>query len=256
LLQLRLGVKSLPPIVSKLIQIKAEGHPFFSEELAYALRDAGMIRLEDGECVLVTEEKDLALFDFPETIQGVITSRIDRLSPQQTLTLKVASVIGRVFAFKILQDVHPIPDDRSHLMEYLNNLDRLDITPLETPEPDLSYIFKHIITQEVAYNLMSFAQRRQLHQSVAQWYEKSYGKNGGQLFDIKDSRSITLKNSLNQRDSLAPYYSLLAYHWSKAQDDERAMQYFGRAGEDALRQFANQEAVDFFREALALDQKF
>ena len=225
----RLGVKSLPEPVISLIHKKAEGHPFFSEELAFALRDAGLIILANGECHIAAEVGDLDTLDFPDTIQGVITSRIDRLIPAQQLTLKVASVIGRVFSFRALQNIHPIEVDKAQLVDYLNTLQQLDITPLETPEPELSYIFKHIITQEVAYNLMLFSQRRQLHRAVAEWYERTY---------VED---------------LTPFYPLLAHHWGKAEVFPNAIAYLEKAGEQALHSYANREAVLFFTEALRLD---
>ncbi len=228
----RLGVSELPEAVAVLIRERAEGHPFFSEELAYALRDTGLIRIEDGVCQIAPEVEDLGSLNFPDTVQGVIASRIDRLTPQQQLALKVASVIGRVFAFRILRAAHPIEADIPHLAGYLDRLERLDITPLETPAPDLAYIFKHIITQEVAYNLMLFAQRQQLHRAVAEWLEKTYV------------------------DDLAPYYPLLAHHWQKAEVTSKAIDYLAKAGEQAMRGAAYQEAVDFFVQALALDAQF
>src|SRR5439155_19717418 len=148
----QLGVTILPEVVANFIQEKAEGHPFFSEELALALRDAGLIELVNGQCRLAAGVTDIHSLAFPDTLQGVITSRIDRLTPPQQLALKVASVIGRVFAFRILRDVHPIEADKPQLRPIVDGLERLDITPLDTPEPDLAYIFKHIITQEVTYN--------------------------------------------------------------------------------------------------------
>ena len=237
----RLGVSGLPRPVADFIRGKAEGHPFFSEELAYALRDAGLIQIVDGECRLAPlgSAPDLRALDFPGTIQGVITSRIDRLPPEHQLAVKVASVIGRIFAFRALRDIHPVETDRPHLRAYLDTLARLDITPLEVPEPDLAYIFKHIITQEVAYSLMTFSQRRQLHRVVAEWYERVHA------------------------DDLSPYYPLLAHHWSKAISDRdpepepaaKAIDYLEKAGELALRSYANQEAIGFFSEALALDKR-
>jgi len=233
----RLGVDRLPQPVVDFIHQKAEGHPFFSEELAYALRDAGLIQIVDGECRLAPGARDLRALDFPDTIQGVITSRIDRLAPEQQLTLKVASVIGRLFAFRVLRDVHPVEADRLRLIEYLDGLHRLDITPLETPEPDLAYLFKHIITQEVAYNLMTFSQRRQLHRVVAEWHEKTHA------------------------DDRTTYYTLLAHHWRQTIDDPqrdaelalKAIEYLEKAGQQALHGNANQEAIYFLSEALTLD---
>jgi class 3 adenylate cyclase/tetratricopeptide (TPR) repeat protein len=233
----RLGVKRLPQPVTELIRLKAEGHPFFSEELAYALRDTGLIQIVDGECRIAPGVRDLRALDFPDTIQGVITSRFDHLAPEHQLTVKVASAIGRLFAFRVVRDIYPLESDRPGLLDHLDALQRLDITPLETPEPDLTYIFKHIITQEVAYNLMTFSQRRQLHRAVAEWYERAYAGDP------------------------APYYSLLAHHWRQAIDDPRdeadvaakTIDYLEKAGQQALHRNANREAIYFFDEALALD---
>jgi class 3 adenylate cyclase/tetratricopeptide (TPR) repeat protein len=224
----KLGVKRLPPAAARLIQEKAAGHPFFSEELAYALREAGLLLVEEGECRLSPEAGDLQAISFPDTIQGIITSRIDRLNPAQQLTLKVASVIGRVFAFGLLREVYPLDANREQLAEYIDGLERLDITVLETPAPDLAYFFKHVITQEVVYNLMLFSQRRQLHRAIAEWYEQAY------------------------RADLSAHYALLAYHWGKAQDFARTIEYLEKAGEQAARNFANREAIEFFSEALRL----
>jgi predicted ATPase len=115
----RLGVSSLPDEVADFIQTKAEGHPFFSEELAYALRDTGVLQIADGVAQLAPGTTDLASISFPDTVQGVITSRIDRLGAAEQFALKVASVIGRVFALQTLQKVHPIEEDRPHLRQYM-----------------------------------------------------------------------------------------------------------------------------------------
>ncbi len=233
----RLGVATLPETVAALIRMKAQGHPFFSEELAYALRDAGMIRIVAGKCQIAPDVEDFSAITLPDTIEDVITSRIDRLKPPQQLTLKVASVIGHVFLFRLLRDIHPIETDKSHLPEYLDTLEQLDITIIDTPEPNLAYIFKHTITQEVAYNLMLFTQRWALHRAVAEWVERTHA------------------------DNLSPFYPLLAHHWRQAVRGqhtdsilvEKAIGYLEKAGAQALRNNANQEAIRFFNEALALD---
>ncbi len=224
----RLDVTHLPRKVEQLLTLKAEGHPFFCEELVYALRDGGYIRVEDGVCKLTAAGQELQNLDFPDTIEGVITSRIDALSPQQQMTLKVASVIGRIFGYQVLSSIYPIESDKPQLVSHLNALERLEITPLETSEPELIYIFKHIITQEVAYNLMLFSHRRQLHMAIAEWYEQQY------------------------MQDLSPHYPLLAYHWVRAEVRDRAVYYLNLAGEQALQTHANQEASDFFEEASRL----
>ncbi len=232
----RLGVVSLPPAVAALISQKAQGNPFFSEELAHALRDTGVIRINDGHCELAPEAGDLRNVNLPDTVQGVITSRIDRLTPAQQLALKVASVIGREFTYRTLRDIYPIESERDSLKTNLANLRHLDLTPLDNLDPDPVYIFKHIITQEVAYNLMLFAQRRELHRAVAEWYERTHA------------------------EDTSKYYPLLAHHWSRTIDFQhiqpdlalKTIDYFEKAGEQALGNYANQEAIGFFSEALAL----
>lgn len=223
----RLEVSSLPEPVAALIHEKAEGNPFYSEELAYALRDSGLIQIVANEC-RVAAGVDLKTVTFPDTVQGVITGRIDRLTPPQQLAIKVASVIGRVFAFRALHNVYPIEADKPRLREYVAKLETLDLTPLDTPEPELAYIFKHIITQEVAYNLMLFAQRRDLHRATAEWFEQTYTAD------------------------LSPYYPLLVYHWRKAEVLEKTIEYLAHAGEQATQSGAYQEAIDFFTELLKI----
>ena len=226
LLRQRLGVEHIDPELLRFIHLRAEGHPFFSEEIAYALNEAGLIRMENQSAALSTSSARLENLGFPRTIQGVITSRIDRLSPQEQFTLKVASVIGRVFPYKALYDIHPILEDKPQLHEILSTLDLLDLTPQEAPEPDLSYIFKHIITQEVAYNLMSYSQRRHLHQTLGEYFEHKFKSN------------------------LEDFYPLLAHHWSLAENDDKAVTYLDKAGTQALRNFANEEAIQFFEAIL------
>jgi class 3 adenylate cyclase/tetratricopeptide (TPR) repeat protein len=223
----RLEVRSLPVPVARLIRERAEGHPFYSEELAYSLRDSGLLVVSDGVCRLAPGAEDLETIDLPTTIEGVITSRVDRLTASQQLAIKVASVIGRVFRLRTLEGVFPIAGDRPMLLHHLKAMERLDLTPLETPEPELAYIFKHIITQEVVYNLMLFAQRQQLHRAVAEWFEADH------------------------RDDLSAYLPLLAHHWSKAEVPDRAIDYLEKAGEHALKSGAYQEAARFFRKAIA-----
>ncbi|MGI8550252.1 MAG: AAA family ATPase [Dehalococcoidia bacterium] len=224
----RLGVATVPEPIANLIQERAEGHPFYSEELALALRDRGLLIVEQGACRLRPEVGDLTTLRFPETMPAVITSRIDQLPPEQQLTVKVASVIGRSFAYQVLREIHPIAGDQPRLREELEELERRDLTRLSTPDPDLSYLFKHVLIQEVAYNLLPFAQRRQLHRSVAHWLEHRYAAD------------------------LSPHYGLLAHHWTRAEEPAKTIDYLAPAGEQALRGGAYQEGITFLTEALRL----
>ncbi len=237
----RLGVKSVPPMIGRLIREKSEGHPFFAEELAYALRDSGTLVIENQECQIYSRFMNFEDLALPDTLQAAITNRIDSLDPSQQLTLKVASVIGRIFAFRLLEAIHPIEADKSALHDYMTTLTRLSLTLVESEAPDLAYIFKHAVTQEVAYNLMLFSQRRQLHQAVAEWIEQNYEKN------------------------IEAYYALLAHHWSQAAETPeahqnehallKAVEYLDKAGEQAMQNYANQEVIQFFTQALEVEQK-
>jgi class 3 adenylate cyclase/predicted ATPase len=226
LVRQRLGVLNLPPVLAELIQTKAQGNPFFSEELVYSLQERGLIRVEEGVCYLAPEVKNFNELPMPDTIQGVITSRIDRLAPEQQLTIKVASVIGQVFSYRILREVYPIESDRHYLSKHLQNLETFDMTFLHSQEPELAHSFKHRIVQEVAYNLMLFSQRRKLHRMVAEWYERSY------------------------HEDLSPFYALLAHHWHLAEDAQKAIAYFEYAGQQAVANDANIEAIDFYSTAI------
>ncbi len=237
----RLGVKSIPPMIGKLIREKSEGHPFFAEELAYALREAGVLLIENEECHVNPRFMNLDDLALPDSLQAAITNRIDSLEPSQQLTLKVASVIGRIFTLRLLQAIHPIETDKPLLRTYMEALTRLSLTLVESEMPDLSYIFKHAVTQEVAYNLMLFSQRRQLHQAVAEWLEE------------------------NNQQNIESYYTLLAYHWAQAAETpetsrnehalNKALEYLEKAGEQAMQNYANKEAIQFFTQALEWEKK-
>ena len=253
LITARLGVApgGLPEVVAEFARERAGGNPFFAEELIYALRDGGLVKVvtENGvtRCVIspafgAEREFRRVVQALPDTIQGIILSRIDRLQPEQQLALKVAAVIGRTFGYMTLFDTlgeHMEISNRL-LQTYLEDLTRLDLTPLEAPEPELTYIFKHIITQEVAYATLLFAQRRQLHRSVAQWYERRFGAEmGAPAAEVLSS-------------PLAAYYPLLVYHWHQAGDENREREYAALAARWAAAQFANVEAAGYFTRALEL----
>ena len=225
----RLGVapETLPAEVAALIQAHAGGNPFFAEELVYMLHDSGMLQVQDGTCAL-TDSLDALREQVPETVEGVVLARIDRLPPEQQLLLKVAAVIGRSFLYRTLCDVHPHQVVQTLLQAYLDDLAWRGLTPLERLEPELSYLFKHVIIQQVAYDTLLFTQRRELHQAVAGWYERVYGEH------------------------LSPYYALLAHHYHHAEDRARERHYARLAGEQAAAQYANAEAVAYFSRALAL----
>jgi CheY-like chemotaxis protein/tetratricopeptide (TPR) repeat protein len=166
-----------------------------------------------------------------KTPQRIIGSRIDQLPLAHQLTLKVASVIGQDFTISLLRDIYPSEADKPLLEEHLQTLAQLDLVARHPSEPHTEgpYAFNDPLTQETSYSRLLFAQRRQLHRAVAEWYERTYA------------------------DDLAPYYPLLAQHWGKAEDMAKAIEYLERAGEQAQQRGDYQEAFRYFNESLALN---
>jgi class 3 adenylate cyclase/tetratricopeptide (TPR) repeat protein len=237
LLTNRLGVRSVPEPVLSLVHDRAAGNPFYSEELVYALRDYGLIAVAGGRCELVDATRELgsafaealAARGLPSTVQGVVTSRIDRLTQAQQFALKVASVIGRTFPVAMLRDVFPVAITDTELAASLATVQRLDLIRPEPDGGDSRFTFRHAITQQVAYDLILYAQRRDLHQAVGAWLEQRHAAD------------------------LEPVLPLLAFHWRRAEVIPKAVQYLDLAGNQAVRRFANAEAVGFLRDALSLD---
>jgi class 3 adenylate cyclase/tetratricopeptide (TPR) repeat protein len=224
----RLDVDSLPSDLSSLLLEKGHGHPFFTEEILNALGDEGVVRVE-GRRVLI--QGDLAQVDLPETVQGVVQARIDRLDEGTRLTLKVASVIGRTFPYPVLQGIHPFEPPEARLKQQLEVLEHLDITPLERPVPEPTYIFKHAITHEVTYETLSFSQRRRLHAAVAAWYEQTYA---------------------GRPEGLAPYYSLLAYHYAHTGRQDKQVYYLARLARQAHTRYAADAAVSAYERLIEI----
>ncbi|MBN1956311.1 MAG: tetratricopeptide repeat protein [Anaerolineae bacterium] len=220
----RLGVSSLPPELAEFLQSRGQGNPFFIEELLHDLQEEGFIAHEDGQ---VSMARSLDQADPPDNVHAVILARVDRLDEPARLTLKVASVIGRSFAYSILRQVHPVQARQdADLLAQLDHLQIVDIVLTETPTPEPTYIFKHAITHDVTYGTLLFSQRRELHEQIARFYEERY------------------------RGRLEPYFALLAYHYSRSGNEERQVDYCLQAGQEAARRFANVEAIAFYSQAL------
>jgi tetratricopeptide (TPR) repeat protein len=228
LVSARLGVAGVPPEIVTLIFERTDGHPLFSEELAYSLRDSGYITVRDGRCLLPGDDASIDARNLPATVEGIIASRVDRLSAGEQLTLKVASVLGHGFAMRALCDVHPLQPGDADISRQLDAFVALDLVHAHAVASGTDYQFKHIITQEVTYGLLAFSQRRQLHRAAAGWYEGAHAAD------------------------LSVAYPLLAHHWTRAGDSPKAFHFLHRAGEQAFKRYANREAAAFLEEARAL----
>jgi class 3 adenylate cyclase len=224
LLNQRLGVHSIPRPVIDVIWEKAQGHPFFSEQLAYSFRDAGYLWIERGVCSIRTDVATLRSLPFPEQVQGVIASRMHHLTPFQQLSLKVASVIGRSFPTPVLQDAHPMQPEPQHLLAVLATLTERDFIDPEDRAADQLYHFKHALIQEVAYQTLLVAQRRSLHRQV------------GELLETQATPTAV---------------SILALHFWHGEQWEKAAHYYMLAGDTAAQSFTYAEARRLYTQGLA-----
>jgi len=225
----RLGLPpdGLPQDLADLLVERAEGNPFYALELVGALRDRELIRVEEGRCSIVGDAAALQE-SLPDTLEGVVLSRIDQLPVGGQLAVKVASVIGRSFLFRTLRDVFPGGIEPASLRAQLDETDRRQLTMLETEDPERVHAFRHAVTQQVAYDTLLFEQRRSLHGEVAEWIEAAYA------------------------DQLPPHFPLLAFHWHNAEAADKECEYAGLAGRQAAAHFANVEALGYFSRVVDL----
>jgi tetratricopeptide (TPR) repeat protein len=210
------------PELSNLILNRAAGNPLFMEELTHSLLENGSIQRTGDQYVLSKKPSDLQV---PDTIQGIIAARMDRLEENLKRIMQVASVIGREFAFRILQ---AISDLREDLKSELLNLQGLELIYEKSLFPELEYVFKHALTQEVAYNSLLSNRRKEIHKRIGRAVEELYSSN------------------------LEKFYGVLSYHFSKSEELEKACQYLKLAGEKATQDHALWEAYGFFKEDVEL----
>jgi class 3 adenylate cyclase/tetratricopeptide (TPR) repeat protein len=215
-----LAIARLPEGLSALVQGKAEGNPFFVEEVIKTLQEMGALR-QTGEGWTLSRRLDDVVI--PDTIQDVIMARIDRLEEAPKKTLQLASVIGREFTRRLLDRIAEL---RDRTEDFLRELKAIELIYEKALFPELAYMFKHALTHEVAYNSLLLQRRRELHRLIGHAIEELYA------------------------DRLPEHYEILAHHFSKAEDWARAVDYLVRAAEKAGRAFAVREAVALYGQAL------
>lgn len=210
--------EALPAELVALINTRAQGNPFYVEELLNYMRDRGLDPRTPGA---------LAQLELPPSLHSLILSRIDRLSESQKSLIKVASVIGRLFRAALLWGLPSFSGERERVRHELAVLSELELTPLDTPEPELTYLFKHIVTQEVTYESLPYATRAVLHEQIGLLLER--GANGqGVAVD------------------------LLAFHYDRSENLAKRQEYLRRAGVAAQAVYANRAALDYYRRVLPL----
>ncbi len=220
-----LGSGSPPQELTDFVNQQAGGHPFYTIELTLALLEAGIVQVVDGTCSITTSLSELR---FPDSIEGVITGRIDRLQPFDQQVLKTASVVGIDFHFSPLRAVLP-SEEESTLPRSLGRIESRDLVFRHTStEQDPTYSFQHALTQEVGYQLLHHAQRRTLHERLALHYETQY------------------------QHTLGPWHGILAHHWELSENHQKAIEHLDKAGQLALEQGAFRECLSFYSKAISL----
>ncbi|HMP42371.1 MAG TPA: tetratricopeptide repeat protein, partial [Roseiflexaceae bacterium] len=208
-----------PADVMAQIVARTQGNPFYIEELINYLQSRN---------VVPHNVADLEQLDLPNSLYSLILSRIDQLNESQKTTLKVASVIGRVFRAAWLWGAHPSLGSPEQIVDDLLSMHRMELTVLDQPEPDSVYLFKHILTHGVAYESLPFATRAWLHEQVGEYIESAY------------------QAAINQ------WVNLLAYHYDLSPNEAKKRYYLHRAAEAAQAAYANPAAIAYYQRLLPL----
>ena len=208
----------LPPAVRDAVG-RAEGNPFFLEELIALLLERG-IDLEDPSA--------FARAAVPDTLYGVVMARIDQLAERDKSVLKVASVIGRAFRAQWVWSSAPELGGEPAVRSSLGGLIRAELIARAAAAADLEHLFRHVTTRDVAYDSLPFALRRDLHERVAAHVESAYAS------------------------ALDQYVDTLAHHYSLSANTEKQRVYLQRAADNAKATYANAAALDYYERLLPL----
>ena len=218
------GLELVP--LKRLIIEKTEGNPFFMEETVQVLLDEGAL-VRNGSSVKLT--KPLDSLKIPPTVQGILAARIDRLPADAKELLQTLAVIGREFPLSLIRAVVTKSDDE--LNRLLNDLQLGEFIYEQPAVGDTEYVFKHALTQEVAYNSVLTERRQQLHERTGAALETLY------------------------TSSIEEHLAALAHHYGRSNNAAKAVQYLTLAGQQALNRSAFAEAQGQLQQGLASIKK-
>jgi adenylate cyclase len=207
-----------PAVLAGRLVARAAGNPFYLEELLNYLKDQ-QIDFENADAV----EK----LELPSSLHSLVLSRIDRLTETQQGVLKVACVVGRLFQAAVVWGVQT-EADQTRVARDLKQLCDSGLTALERPEPELVYLFRHVVTQEVTYESLPHATRTRLHTQIAGCLENLFA------------------------DRIEQQLDLLAFHFDRGTNLAKKRHYLQLAGEAAQQQYANTAAISYFERVLPL----
>ena len=217
-----LKTNSIPADLKRLAQTKAEGNPFYLEELVNSLIESGALAKENGNWKIT---RPLDETEVSSSIHGLISGRLDRLGKESKRIIQEASVIGRMFLHEILLKITEFKDS---IESDLGTLERLDLIRTRSLQPDLEYIFKHPLTQEVVYNSLLKKERKKIHEQIGLVMEKLF------------------------YNRITEFCETLAFHYSRGQSIHKAVDYLMKSGEKSLGRYAVQESHAYYKEAYKL----
>lgn len=207
----------LPGELARVLSDQAGGNPYFVGEAVRDLQERGALRQENGRLVLVGEAS------IPAALREALQARLDRIDVEARELISTASVIGRSFGLPLLELVLP----QARLLPTLSELQWLGLVVEERGGAAPEFRFRHGLVQDVAYDALLEPARRDLHRAV-----------GEALIEL-------------HRDSPAEVYGLLGRHFALADEPQRAVEYLLKAADAARAVYADQEAIELYRRALA-----
>jgi len=217
-----LNISGVHHALIRRIVRRAGGNPYFVEEVVRSLVDEEAVVLRNGKFEVTEKISTVAI---PITINDVLMARIDRLEVQARNLVKLASVIGRSFFYRVLSEVASTVQNIDDRLSYLKEI---ELFQERRRMEELEYLFKHALAQEAAYDSILPQKRKQLHLKVAGSIEKVFG------------------------EKLHEFYGMLAYHFSRGENPDKAEEYLLKAGAEALKSSASNEALYYYEEALTL----
>jgi class 3 adenylate cyclase/tetratricopeptide (TPR) repeat protein len=217
-----LQTKNIPLDLRRFSQEKVQGNPFYLEEVINSLIEAETLIRQNGDWMLA---RSIDEADIPPTVHGVISARLDRLETNMKRVLQEASVIGKAFPHEILKRITDLEDQ---LDPCLQGLERLDLIRTRSLQPDLEYVFKHTLTQEVVYNGLLKKERETIHERIARAMEELFKKR------------------------LPEFYETLAFHFTQGQSVQKSVDYLTKSGEKSLGRYALEESHQYFQSGFDL----
>lgn len=213
--------------LKRRIAERAEGNPFYTEELVRMLIDQGGLTGQEGAWE-VTPKASTVLGEVPGTLKGLILARFDRLSEELRRTLQKSAVLGRSFPVGLLTALNG-----SSAEDVLEQLRELEARQFLIPEPfgaQQGFAFHHTLVQEAVYGTLLKRDRQRIHEQVAQAVER------GDFWQPDEKTEV------------------LAYHFAESSHPPRAVPFLMAAAENAARRYANETAIQHYRRAMALVQ--